>query len=100
MPSRVLSALMSGHHVFLGMENGSLMVHDWPFKSGQVELKYPAHKCPVVSMTISKDSNFLFTGGEDGMIMMMTIIDLDESLSGQGHGGVGASAFAALKRHI
>ncbi len=98
MPSRVLSALMSGHHVFLGMENGSLMVHDWPFKSGQVELKYPAHKCPVVSMTISKDSNFLFTGGEDGMIMMMTIIDLDESLSGQGHGGVGASAFAALKR--
>ena len=30
---------MSGHHVFLGMENGSLMVHDWPFKSGQVELR-------------------------------------------------------------
>jgi WD40 repeat protein len=98
MPSRVLSVLMSGHHVFIGMENGSLIVHDWPFKSGQVELKYPAHKCPIVSMTLSKDSNYLFTGGEDGMIMMMTIVNLDESLSGQGHGGIGASAYSALKR--
>ena len=49
----------------------SLMVHEWPFKSGQMELKYPAHKCPIVSMAISKDHNYLFTGGEDGMVMML-----------------------------
>ena len=98
MPSRVLSALIAGHHVLAGMENGSLMVHEWPFKSGQMDLKYPAHKCPIVSMAISKDHNYLFTGGEDGMVMMLAIIHSDDALSGQGHGGVGASAFAALKR--
>ena len=53
---------------------------------------------PIVSMAISKDHNYLFTGGEDGMVMMLAIIHSDDTLSGQGHGGVGASAFAALKR--
>ena len=73
MPSRVLSLLMCGHVVYIGLDNGTIVVHEWPFEKGNVIGKFPVMADGVQSMKISRDGQFLFCGSKSGVMIMLSI---------------------------
>ncbi|KAL9654241.1 hypothetical protein ABK040_010273 [Willaertia magna] len=60
--------------VFGGMENGCIEVHSFP-NIDLVEDRLQLHAGPINRIVKSFDENYLFTGGEDGMLSIIEVRD-------------------------
>ena len=59
-----------GRTIYLGGGTGNISI--WDLNKGQNLLKIPAHKGPVKAICVSKEGDFIATGGEDRRVIVWT----------------------------